>query len=234
VNQFNNDDCELKETATRYISEGAPSVSPGKMSFAEFLAWCNEDTWAEWEDGEVVLLTPAAVKHQRVSLFLSGYLANYVLLERQGQVFTAPFLVRLPEPVRRGREPDIIFIKQENLRRLQANYLDGAPDLVVEITSPESLARDRGEKFREYEAAGVSEYWLIDPDRRRAEFYHLEADGRYYLSTAGAAGIYSSRIIHGLELKIEWLWQDPPLSALEALQQIGYKRMPTPPAHFPG
>ncbi|MBC7324398.1 MAG: Uma2 family endonuclease, partial [Moorella sp. (in: Bacteria)] len=145
---------------------------------------------------------------------------------QQGQVFTAPFLVRLPEPVRWGREPDIIFIKQENLGRLQANYLDGAPDLVVEITSPESLARDRGEKFREYEAAGVPEYWLVDLDRRQAEFYHLEADGRYHLSTAGAAGVYYSRIIPGLGLKIEWLWQDPPLSTLEALQQMGYKGQP--------
>ncbi|QGP92635.1 Putative restriction endonuclease [Neomoorella glycerini] len=226
MNQFDDDDCELKETASRYIPEGGLPVPPAKMSFTEFLAWCNEDTWAEWVDGEVVLLTPAAVKHQRVSLFLSSFLANYVLLEQQGQVFTAPFLVHLPEPVRRGREPDIIFIKQENLGRLQANYLDGAPDLVVEITSPESLARDRGEKFREYEAAGVPEYWLVDPDRRQAEFYHLEANGRYHLSTAGAAGVYYSRVIPGLGLKIEWLWQDPPLSALEALQQMGYKGRP--------
>ncbi|MGI9860894.1 Uma2 family endonuclease [Moorella naiadis] len=219
------DDGELKETAFRYTPEGSLSVSPGKMSFAEFLAWCNEDTWAEWEDGEVLLLTPAATKHQRVSLFLSSYIANYVLLKKQGQVFTAPFLVRLPEPVRRGREPDIIFIKQEHVGRLQDTYLDGAPDLIIEITSPESLSRDRGEKFKEYEAAGVPEYWLVDPDRRQAEFYRLEADGRYQVNTAGTAGVYQSSVIPGLELKIEWLWQDPPLSALEALQQMGYKRM---------
>lgn len=45
--------------------------------------------------------------------------------------------------------------------------MDGTPDLIVEVTSPESLARDRGEKYVEYEAAGVREYWLIDPDRQQ-------------------------------------------------------------------
>ena len=77
----------------------------------------------------------------------------------------APFLVRLPDPLRRGREPDLIFVRKERLPLLKPTYFDGAPDLVVEVASPESLGRDRGEKFVEYERAGVEEYWLIDPDR---------------------------------------------------------------------
>lgn len=212
---------QIREPATAY-DPGLERPAPlGKMTFEEFVDWCDEDTWAEWVAGEVIVLSPASTVHQKVSAFLNSFLWNYVLLKKLGLVLSAPFLVRLPEPVGHGREPDLIFIKKGNPGRLEATYFAGAPDLVVEITSPESLARDRGEKFIEYEAAGVQEYWLIDPDRQQAEFYRLEAGGRYRLALAGAAGKYQSRVIPGLWLEIEWLWQDPPLPVTEALQQVG-------------
>lgn len=81
--------------------------------------------------------------------------------------------------MKQGREPDLLFVAQEHLDRLQETYLDGPANLVVEVVSPESLARDRGAKFVEYEAGGVPEYWLLDPLRRWAEFYCLGEDGRY-------------------------------------------------------
>ena len=49
----------------------------------------------------------------------------------------------------------------ERLDRVHRTYLDGPADLVVEIVSPESAGRDRGEKYYEYEAAGIPEYWLL-------------------------------------------------------------------------
>lgn len=215
------DEFELRETATRYrAGEGHP-VPPGNMSFEEFLAWGDEDTWAEWVDGEVIVLSPAGTKHQTIMLFLAETLNNFVLMRKLGRVLTAPFLVRLPDPVRRGREPDIIFIRQENVTRLHPTYFAGAPDLVVEITSPESLARDREEKFAEYEKAGVGEYWLIDPDKEEAEFYRLADNGRYHLVSARREGIYRSHVIPGFWLQIEWLWADPPLAGIEALAQLG-------------
>lgn len=96
-------------------------------------------------------------------------------------------------------------------RRLEAEatYLEGAPELVVEIVSPQSVARDRGSKFVEYEAAGVSEYWLIDLLRYRAEFYQLDAEGRYALALGGAAGVYRSAVVPGFWLRVERLWQEP-------------------------
>ncbi|MFQ5793902.1 MAG: Uma2 family endonuclease [Candidatus Bipolaricaulia bacterium] len=48
----------------------------------------------------------------------------------------------------------------------------------IEIISPESRLRDRGEKFAEYEMGGVQEYWLLDPEEKRVDFYMLR-DGRY-------------------------------------------------------
>lgn len=138
-----------------------------------------------------------------------------------GVVIVAPFLMRLHVPRDQGREPDILFIATAHLDRLRRTYLDGPADLVVEITSPESLERDRGQKFVEYEAAGIPEYWFIDRDRRRAEFYQLGPDGRYEVAFAGASGTYRSPILGGLELPLDWLWFDPLPRAIDALRTLG-------------
>ncbi|MCS7240926.1 MAG: Uma2 family endonuclease, partial [Candidatus Bipolaricaulota bacterium] len=108
-----------------------------------------------------------------------GVLDAYAQANGLGVVVDAPFTMKLgPEgPV---REPDLLFVAQENLERLKETHLEGPADLGVEIVSPESAARDQGTKFYEYEAAGVREYWLLDPDREEAEFYMLR-EGRYRL-----------------------------------------------------
>ncbi len=210
---------EVRGAATRYeLGEGR--AVPWRMTFEEFLAWADEDTWAEWVDGEVVLLTPPSRRHQLVAEFLLRLLGEFVWLRELGQVLSAPFLVRLPLASPRGREPDLIFVHRDRLGILGATYCDGAPDLVVEVTSPESFARARDEKFVEYEAAGVKEYWLVDPDRRQADFYVLGEDGRYH-PAAAEGGVYRSRVLPGLALKLEWLWQDPPPAGVRALQEMG-------------
>jgi Uma2 family endonuclease len=119
-----------------------------------------------------------------------------------------------------GREPDLIFVSNRNLHRLRNTYLDGPADLAVEIMSPESIGRDRGDKFYEYARGGVPEYWLIDPQEQWAEFYHLHSS-RYQPAFTGDAGIYHASTIPGFWLKVEWLWQQPLPSVEETLLEIG-------------
>ena len=71
------------------------------------------------------------------------------------------------------REPDIFFIAREHADRIGEEAC-GAPDLVMEVLSPGTQETDRGEKFFEYAHAGVREYWLVDPDKRRIEVYTLQ------------------------------------------------------------
>jgi len=117
-----------------------------------------------------------------------------------------------------GREPDIIFLSDENRNKLKKTYLDGPADLVIEIISEESLLRDRGEKFAEYEIGGVKEYWILDPETKRADFFILK-EGRYERRVEDAHGIYHSEIIEGLWLKVAWLWNLPPV--LDVLRELG-------------
>jgi len=190
------------------------------LTFEEFLDWLDEDTRAEWADGEVLVTSPASDSHQDISRFLIALLSHVAEHDDAGIVRPAPFLVRLPPPLQRAREPDIVFVAREHLDRLRPTYLDGAPDLVVEIVSPESVARDRGEKYVEYEQAGVREYWLIDRDRRQAEFYLLGADGRYRLALGGSDGEYRSTVLPRLRLEVEWLWRDRLPKLIDVLRTL--------------
>src|SRR5207253_650234 len=89
-----------------------------------------------------------------------------------------------------GRSPDVIFVAKERQAQIKRMYLDGPADLAVEIISPKSRRRDTVDKFREYEAGGVLEYWLIDLKFKSVTFYRLGANGKYEHVAVGDDGIY--------------------------------------------
>ena len=136
-----------------------------RLTCDEFLDWLDEDKHAEWVDGRVVLHDPVSRKHTQVGGLLIGAVRIFVEDNDLGEVAYDPFQMRI-DAVASSRAPDILFAAKENLHRLKKNYLDGPADLVVEIISPESRGRDRGDKHFEYEKGGVREYWLLDPERR--------------------------------------------------------------------
>jgi Uma2 family endonuclease len=201
-------------------SPTSAAEQPTSMTYEEFLEWCDEDTLAEWVDGQVLMTSPASEPHQTIVGFLIQVFGIYIIQRDLGRVLCAPFQMKLALP-RSGREPDIIFIAKEHLDRLKHTYLDGPADLAVEVTSPESRLRDRGEKLAEYEMAGVREYWILDPEQRRTDYYVLSSDGRYERRRADEHGVYRSEIVPGFWLKEEWLWQNPPPKALAVLHELG-------------
>jgi len=190
-----------------------------RLTYAEFLTQ-YDGTHAEWEDGEVIAFAPASRRHQQIGAFLLLLLDFYVEYNSLGEIFYSQFQMRL-RAQKRGREPDILFVATANLPRLQANYLDGSADLAIEIISPESIRRDQETKFREYEQAGVPEYWLIDPFVQTVAFYQLTAEGRYQDTPLDTEGRYHSRALPGLWLAPDWLWQTPLPSTLGILKQWG-------------
>ncbi len=207
----------LEETALRgRLLDVLQSPAPPKLTYAEFLAWADEDTLAEWVDGEVIMTSPASRRHQELAGFLEKILGVFVEQRELGIVLSAPFQMKLE----RGREPDLLFIAHEHLNRLRESFLDGPADLVVEIISPESVGRDRGEKFYEYARGGVPEYWLIDPQNEWAEFYHRQGS-HYRSSFSGDAGEYTALVLPGFRLRVEWLWQQPLPRVLDVLRALG-------------
>ncbi|HRH40661.1 MAG TPA: Uma2 family endonuclease [Pyrinomonadaceae bacterium] len=194
-----------------------PQVSPiPQMSYEDFLEWNGNQGWFEWVNGEVFEMSSPSVLHQEIVGFLFLIMSSFIEANKLGKVYVSPIQMKLKKH-KTGRQPDLIFVGKENLGKLKKNYLDGAADLVIEIISPESRARDRGEKFYEYEAAGVKEYWLIDTERKQAEFYSLSKDGFFNFELA-ENGIFKSKVLQGLTLKVEWLWQPELPTLMEVLK----------------
>ena len=192
-----------------------------RMSYEEYLAWADEDVRAEWKDGEVIIHMTVKKRHQRVVQFVFTVMDLFVRALRMGAVGTAPVEVLLA-PGGPSREPDIFFVRNDQLYRWTEDRLEGGPDLAVEVVSDDSVTRDRAEKYREYEAAGVREYWVIDPrpGRQRAEFHTLDPNGSDQI-LGPEDGIVRSRVLPGFALRVEWLWQDPAANPLVALSTMG-------------
>lgn len=185
-----------------------------RMSFEEYLEYdFPEDARVEWVSGEVVEMGQIGEIHDEITGFLYRVLSSYIEEHNLGRLFKDPFNMRLRE-VDSSRCPDLMFLTTEHFDRRRRNYLDGAADLAIEVVSPGNAATDRGDKFYEYEAGGVPEYWIIDPERETADFYQRDANG-VYRAVQPVDGVYSSRELAGFRLALRWLWELPRVADVE-------------------
>lgn len=202
------------------LAQQPHTQGPLRMTYEEYLNWSGEDTFAEWVNEEVIIPMPAKVWHQQLVVFLDRVLGLFVSFFGLGQLLTAPVEVKL-YPGGPSREPDLFFVSTTQLDRLHSGRCNGAPDLVIEIVSDDSVRRDRIEKFDEYEQAGVREYWIIDnrPDQQRAWFYQLGNFGVFERVLPDEHGVYRSQVLAGFWLRLDWLWQEAP-DELRAIAEV--------------
>ncbi len=162
-------------------------TSPRKLnttfSYKDYLSWDNSNERWELINGVAYDMSPApSRKHQDLFGILFGEFYNY-LKNKDCTVYAAPFDVRLPEgfqsdsDIKTVVQPDIsVFCDQDKLDNRGAI---GAPDLIIEILSPSTAAKDLKEKFFLYESAGVKEYWIVDPSNETLTVYILDKDNKY-------------------------------------------------------
>jgi Uma2 family endonuclease len=189
-----------------YVPPNLPVVSGETMSFEEFLV-AFDGVHAEWVDGKVHVMSPGNAQQSRLGLFLSSIIQYWAEEHDLGEVYVPPFTVRTRPGA--GREPDVFFVRREHLGRVHETYVEAPVDLVIEISGAESRGRDRGEKFYEYEEAGIPEYWRIDPERSTVEAYRLGEGGTYEETPPGDPPVLRSEVLPGLWIPVEWLWQMP-------------------------
>lgn len=152
----------------------------GVYSYADYFSWKFNER-VELFKGKIMQMSPAPGRlHQTMSQKIN--IALYNFLEKSTcQVFYAPFDVRLErskddKKVQNIVQPDICVIC--DLSKLDDRGCSGAPDLVVEILSPGNTKKEMKYKFELYEAAGVLEYWIVDPTEKIVWQYNLE-NGQY-------------------------------------------------------
>ncbi len=189
----------------------------GTYSYADYLTWQFTELVELWRGKIVRRMSAPTDKHQAVVGGLHIAIGSY--LRRQPcQVRIAPYDVRLNK---RGTKADaaIYTVVQPDLcvicdpTKIEPRGCLGAPDLIIEVTSPRTAANDWKGKFDLYEENGVKEYWIVMPQENDiAVFVRDEATGRFQLTGEyGSPGRIACATLPEMELDWSDIFPDAPL-----------------------
>ncbi len=148
----------------------------GAWSELEYLS-LDTNRLIEFSDGTLEVLEMPTELHQLIAFFLCTRIRNPESGNPAGIALMAPFRIRLFAG--KFREPDVMFILNENRERRQKQYWESA-DLVIEVVSDDDPKRDLVLKRSEYAQAKISEYWIVDPRDRSIRVLTLDNDGSRY------------------------------------------------------
>jgi len=195
---------------------------PGRrMTETEFMEWISDKTRADWVDGEVVMMAADSTDNSDFSIWLLRLVGEFIEHFELGKVLGTNVLIRLPKQ-RRRRMPDLLFVSKERTEIIKRTYVDGPPDLIIEIVAEESVTRDWHDKYLEYERAGVKEYWIAHREGARIEAYSLSKAGKYQ-RILPHEGKLASKVLHGFHLRLEWALAPKLPRIREALRELGVK-----------
>lgn len=164
--------------------------------------WDAPDNGKKYEviDGDLYVSPAPDWQHQLELNRLNIAVSVWGQMHNLGYVVTAPTGVVLD--YENGVEPDLLFISHARSHIIARRGVEGAPDLIVEVLSPSTEARDRGLKLRRYAAAGVDHYWIMDTDGPRIEERVLGEDGYRVVGTFGPGEIFRPMLFPGLEIPL--------------------------------
>lgn len=179
----------------------------GEWTYEDYARLPNDQWRYEIIRGELHMSPAPRTQHQETSLHLASALHQFAHTNQLGKVFTAPIDVILSdratdETIASPVQPDILFIAQERLEIVQEKYIVGAPDLIIEILSPSNWLDDRRDKYTVYEAAGVREYWIVDPDNSTVEVFVLRDDQYTQIGRYGAGDVVRADVVAGFEIAV--------------------------------
>lgn len=145
------------------------------LTYEDLVAFPEDNFRREIIDGELIVTPAPGRSHQDAVLELGARLLAYSK-DHGGKAYVAPRDVYLADDS--VVEPDVMFVTATRLERDEERFIRGAPDLVVEVSSPSTRRIELVRKLELYQRFGVAEYWFVDLDADRIEVYRLE-EGAY-------------------------------------------------------
>ena len=174
------------------------------VSYEEFRQLPDDGKRYELIHGEVRVAPAPNTKHQFCVLHLGSSLERFLTHNRLGIVFIAPLDVRLSSDT--AVQPDLVYISNAHAAIIVENYIDGAPDLVIEILSPSTAVYDRATKLALYAEAGVPWVWLLEPQAKTVEILKLERSKYLVDSILASQQVLTSGVFPGWQLPLDELF----------------------------
>jgi len=192
---------------------GLPAKKTGNgFTYGHYITWPDEERW-ELIEGCAYNMSPApSRRHQEISFNLGLQIGKF-LEDKPCKVYAAPFDVRLPEADEKDEEistivqPDIVVVCDE--KKLDEKGAKGAPDIIIEILSPSTSAKDMKIKLPLYERHGVKEYWIVHPTDNTVMVFKLNKSNMY-----GKPDVYTeedkieTEILEGFEIDLMLVFQE--------------------------
>lgn len=173
----------------------------------------------EWVDGELVKMPPIGLEHDELTAYVRNLVEAFFAFSSIGRIIGEPFVLDMRH-INVSREPDLQIVLNDNPGQLTRTAMIGAADICIEVVSPESGARDYGDKFIEYEKAGVQEYWILDYGRKSTHFYRLNEDGIYSVQSPDLAGSYMTPLLPRFKLHVPTLWEHPLPNVVQVVETM--------------
>lgn len=156
-------------------------------------------------DGKLIIMSSPIELHQRILGNLFALIHIFNKQYKLGRVYAAPLDVYLD--VKNAFQPDILFISNERKDIIQ-DFIEGAPDFVVEITSPSTKKYDLKEKLEAYGRNNILEYWVIHPTKEELLIY-LNKKGKMELhKTFSKKGKVKAKAIKGFSCKLAEIFEE--------------------------
>jgi Uma2 family endonuclease len=177
-----------------------------KYTYGDYLKWPDDERW-ELIEGIAYDMSPAPTRiHQKLSLRIERVISDF-LEGGRCELYHAPFDVRFPDGNEKDEEigtvvqPDIVVVCGQS--KLDDAGCRGAPDLIIEILSESTAAKDMNEKLFLYEKHGVKEYWIVNYWDKTITTRHLAKNGKYSKPTLLASDdLICSKVLKGLEISV--------------------------------
>lgn len=165
----------------------------------------EENKKMEFVNGEIIFHSPVKLQHNRSTTLLAKLLDTFVVKHKLGLVGVEKLLISL---TRNDYEPDTCFFGNEKAKKLKRRQMQfSAPDFIVEVLSDSTEKYDREPKFQDYAAHGVTEYWIVDADKKIVEQYFLQNE-QYELLLKAKDGEIESVVVVDFKIPIRAIFDE--------------------------
>jgi len=175
-----------------------------KLTYQDYLLFPDDGKRYEIIDGDLDMTPAPFTRHQILAMRLSHVFMNYLEQHPIGHVLAAPCDVVLSDSD--IVQPDLLLVIHDGKARITEKNVQGAPDLLIEILSPGTAARDRDLKRKRYEHFGVREYWLVDPADNIIEILSLKDTGFSQSWKGTTPDTMTSPLVPGLTIDLAKLF----------------------------